>query len=128
MVTQAGVVDPRAAAELASATGLPCVLRGLASCATAAETGTVHVANLTAIVVPFDCAGGVAALGADQRSIPLVAVRSNRCRVGIAADQLQLRSLVEVRNHAEAVAYLVARRAGVRWRAMLDSPLAVRKL
>lgn len=114
----AGVVDPRAAAEVASGTGLPCVLQGLHRTPRPVATGGLGVHDLGAIVVPFDCAGGAPALAARHTGVPLVAVRANRCEVGAAADLLGVASTVVVDSYAEAVAYVAALRAGVSWTAL----------
>jgi hypothetical protein len=117
------VVDPRAAAEVVSRTGLPCVLSGLARASVAVSSGGFHVSGLTAIVVPFACAGGMPALASRRFAVPLIAVKANRCSVGVAADKLDLKNLVVVESYAEAIAYVVARRAGVSWSA-IQGPVA----
>jgi hypothetical protein len=118
MASSDQVVDPRAAAELISRTGLPCVLRGLSRAPHATSDEGIGVRDLAAIVVPYECAGGVPALGSTLFGIPLVAVRANRCRVGVAADKLSLTHLTVVQNYAEAMAFTIAARAGVAWDAL----------
>lgn len=112
------IVDPRAAAEVASGSGLPCLLQGLRAVPRAVSSGGLGVADLAAIVVPYDCAGGAPALAARETGVPLVAVRANRCAVGVAADQLQVPSTVVVDSYAEAVAYVAAQRSGLSWPAL----------
>jgi uncharacterized protein DUF3326 len=119
------VVDPRAAADVASGTGLPCVLQGLGRHAAFAsgdgEPG-IAAADLSAIIVPYDCAGGVPAMVAEQHQTPLIAVRGNDCLVGANTDGLGISTAIVVRNYAEAIAFVAARRAGVDWNC-LDRPL-----
>jgi hypothetical protein len=112
------VVDPRAAADVASGSGLPSVLQGLARHAVLIEGQSdfgIAVSDLSAIIVPFECAGGVPAAAAERTRTALVAVRENTCYVGTTADSLGLSTLVIVRNYAEAIAFVAARRAGVEW-------------
>ena len=115
------VIDPRAAAEVASGTGLPCVLQGLRF--TPLVAAGIGVADLTAVIVPFSCAGGPPAIAAADFGVPLVAVRGNATTVGIGADVLALPSTVVVASYADAVAYVAAQRAGVSW-AALSHPTA----
>ena len=55
------------------------------------------------------------ALCAERFGVPLVAVRANHCRVGVSTDELRLVHVTVVENYAEAIAFVVARRAGVAW-------------
>jgi hypothetical protein len=123
MASADDVIDPRAAAEVISRTGLPCVLRGLANASSVASDG-VGIQDLTAIVVPFECAGGVPAIAARNYGIPLVAVRSNKCVVGVHADRLGLKTMLPVENYAEAIAYVVTRKARISWRS-IKGPLGL---
>ena len=109
------LVDPRAAAEPASGTGLPCVLYGLSRAPTATQEAGISVSDLSAIIVPFDCAGGLPSLAAHRLGIPLIAVRDNRCKVGVPADKLSLATLTAVESYAEALALVVCIRAGLSW-------------
>lgn len=115
------IVDPRAAAEVASGTGLPCILQGLHRSPRPVATSGLGVQDLTAIIVPFDCAGGAPALAARDTGVPLVAVRANHCTVGAAVDRLHVASTIVVNSYAEAVAYVAAKKAGVSW-TTLDAP------
>lgn len=117
------VVDPRAASEVASGTGLPCILQGLARAPRLTSTSGVHVRDLSAIIVPFDCAGGAPALSSARFGIPLIGVRSNQCCVGIPLDRLGLSTAVSVANYAEAIGYVACRKSGIRWET-IQRPLA----
>lgn len=109
------VVDPRAAAEVSSGSGLPCVLYGLNQAPEKVENEGIGVSDLSAIIVPFECAGGAPALLTRRFGVPLLAVKSNHCMVGVHADVLNLTMLTVVENYAEAVAFVACKRAGVTW-------------
>jgi hypothetical protein len=126
-VTQANYkIDARAAAEVVSRTGLPCVLRGLAM-SPDVDNGGIGVSELTAIVVPYNCAGGCPALASSRFGIPLIAVRANDCKVGITADVLRLKHAQTVASYAEAVGFVAALRAGVAWES-INSLTALRMI
>jgi hypothetical protein len=108
-----GVVDPRAAGEVASGSGLPCILRGLSGAPDVVKSGGLSVGQLAAVIVPHSCAGGPPALAAIRNDLPLVTVRSNKCLVQVEPGRLGLSGAVEVANYAEAVAFVAAQRAGV---------------
>lgn len=115
------VIDPRAAAEVVSGTGLPCVLLGLSRAPVPVAKGGMAVEDLSAIIVPFECAGGAPAEASQRYGVPLVAVRSNRCVVGVSAERLGVPCVV-VDNYLEATAFLVARRACVSWSSVSGVP------
>jgi Protein of unknown function (DUF3326) len=119
-----GVVDPRAAGEVASGTGLPCILLGLARAPDSVARGGVGVDDLTAIVVPFGCAGGAPALAARRFGVPMLAIRANPCVVGVPADQLDI-AHVALDGPADAVAWLACARANVAWDVLRAPPRPV---
>ena len=123
-----GVVDPRVAGEVASGTGLPCVLLGLSQAPATVASDGVGVADLRAVVVPYGCAAGVPAYGAQRHDVPLIAVRANACTVGVAASALDRGRVVEVASPAEAVAYLAAARAGVAWDLLCSPPGSIEQV
>jgi len=120
--------DPRAAAELVSRSGFPCVLQGLASCAEGiapgeaarAGSGALSLADLGAIILPYDCAGGPPAVYGAATGTRVIAVRENHCQVGVSADELELATLLPAASYAEAIGMLACERAGV-------SPGAIRR-
>ncbi|MGH3655726.1 MAG: DUF3326 domain-containing protein [Micromonosporaceae bacterium] len=123
-----GVVDSRAAGEVASGTGLPCVLLGLSRAPVTVATGGVAVSDLTGIIVPYGCAVGVPAQGAQRYGVPLLAVQSNTCVVGVPASALDRGRVVVIASPAEAVAYLAASRAGVAWELLSAPPTAIEEV
>jgi hypothetical protein len=118
------VVDPRAAGEVASGTGLPSVLLGLSQAPAVSREVGLGVEDLSAVIVPYGCAGGVPAWGTHRAGVRLVAVRSNTCVVGVPADQIGV-SAVVVGTPAEALAWLVCVRAGVAWSQINARPGAI---
>lgn len=115
------LVDPRAAAEVASGSGLPCVLHGLMHTPTVVERGGIAITDLSAIIVPYECAGGLPAFAALRYNIPLLAVKSNRCTVGVSVDQLSIPIAVVLENYAEAIAFVACIKADVNWNNIVGS-------
>lgn len=110
--------DPRVAAESVGYTFLPCVLEGLARAprpVAKAEAGPwdLRMADVDAVVVPWAACGGIPALSAAKRGVPLIAVRENR--VAAAADPvgLGLSGVLEASSYLEAAGLLTALRAGI---------------
>ena len=112
-----GVVDPRVAAETIGLTFLPCVLEGLARApryvsAEHVRPGDLTVADLDAVVAPWEACGGVPMLVAAERDLPLIAVRS-----GVAACRATPLDLglpaIEAASYLEAAGLLLALREGL---------------
>jgi hypothetical protein len=100
------LVHPFTASEYTTASFLPCVLRGLhhapnfvplhrhdAYIHAYAKLLTVH--DLNAVVLPYDCMGGVPFLSALERGIPVIAVKSNQTVLALTAEALLGREAVE---------------------------------
>ncbi|HEX8145223.1 MAG TPA: DUF3326 domain-containing protein [Pyrinomonadaceae bacterium] len=113
------VVDARGAGEMASASGLACVLIGLRR---APQIGAkpnrrirdaVNINNLLAVVTPASCLGGVPAIYAHKYGIPIIAVQENRTVLDVTQQKIGLSNVLEVRNYAEATGVLMALRKGV---------------
>jgi hypothetical protein len=122
------VIDPRAAAEVASRTGLPCLIRGLTQCGIATDREAVHVSDLAAIILPAGCAGGIPTLGATQAGVAVIAVHSNLCHVGVPAEVLGAPNTRYAATYAEALAMLCCMQAGVGWQAFCGSAEPVLEL
>jgi hypothetical protein len=130
------IVDPRAAGEVASGSGLPCILIGLAQAPIASPACRLGVEDLSAVIVPFGAAGGVPMWGALQAGTPLLAIRSNTCAVGLSVDKTGVAGPVVVETPADALAWLISARSGTRtadagagrteppprWQRMLEPP------
>lgn len=124
-----GLVDPRVAAETIGLTFLPCVLEGLARAprfvaAADARPGDLTVADLDAVVAPWEACGGLPMLIASERGIPLIAVKSGLATEGTAACRANPRELgleaIEASSYMEAAGILLALREGI-------SPSALRR-
>jgi hypothetical protein len=113
------VVDARAAGEMASASGLACVLLGLARAPQLAPRpgrpaqAAVNVNDLLAVVAPAGCLGGIPVLCADRLQVPTIAVHGNQSILEVTASKLGLRHVVEATSYAEAAGILLALRAGI---------------
>ncbi len=82
------LVDHRAAAEFIAPTFFPCVLTGLAKAPRFLNTPNPHslgIEDLDALVLPADTLGGIPALSAIQRGIPIIAVQNNTTVLNVTA-------------------------------------------
>lgn len=111
------VVDARGAGEMASWSGLACVLIGLARAPRLEARGRVRdvigVENVVAVVAPAGCLGGPPVLYAQQHGIPVVAVAANETILDVTAERLGLRDVIQVANYAEAAGVLMALSQGI---------------
>ncbi len=96
------LVHPFTASEYTTASFLPCVLRGLHHApdfipltAGYPYTDVLSVHDLKAVVLPYDCMGGVPFLSAVERSIPVIAVKSNQTVLALTAEALLGREAVD---------------------------------
>jgi hypothetical protein len=113
------IVDARGAGEMASVSGLACVLIGLRRAPQlSAErcfrpAGMVSVHNVLAVVSPSTALGGIPAIYANKHGLPIVAVRENKSIMGVSAAQLGFDNVIEVDNYLEAAGVLLAIRQGI---------------
>ncbi|HEX2254274.1 MAG TPA: DUF3326 domain-containing protein, partial [Thermoanaerobaculia bacterium] len=111
------VVDARGAGEMASWSGLACVLIGLARAPRLEPRGRVRdaigVENVVAVVAPASCLGGPPVIHAQHHGIPVIAVHGNETILDVTAERLGLRGVVEVGNYAEAAGVLLALTRGI---------------
>ena len=114
-----GVVDPRAAGEHVSPSGLACVLIGLRDAPQIRRRpGRVRgpalgVDNVIAVVAPAGALGGAPVLHALKRGIPVIGVRENTCLFEVSAQRLGMAGIIEVDNYLEAAGAILALRAGI---------------
>jgi hypothetical protein len=119
------VVDARGAGEFASESGLACILIGLKNAPQIAPPASLRIAdvinihNLTAVVTPASCLGGIPAVCAYEREIPIVAVRENRTILGVDREVMRMNNVIEVENYAEAAGVLLALRNGIHLESIL---------
>lgn len=128
-LTDPGTVDPRAAGEYVSRSGLASILVGLRrapqlragqGCRT---TEVLSVDDVVAVVAPATALGSVPVLSALQRQIPVIAVDENTTTLTITASALGTDEVITVANYLEAAGAVTA----IRWGISLESvrrPLA----
>jgi len=116
-----GVVDPRMAAEVVSASFLHCVLKGLhrspriiTDKMVFTHPGVLTAADVSCLVIPDGCVG-LPTLAALEQGIPVVAVRKNHNCMENDLKQLPFApgKLFIVDNYLEAVGVMTALKAGV---------------
>jgi hypothetical protein len=113
------IVDARGAGEMASVSGLACVLIGLRRapqispqrCFRPADV--LNVRNVLALVTPATALGGIPAIYAHKHGLPIVAVRENGTIMGVPAAKMGFDNVVEVDNYCEAAGVLLALRKGI---------------
>lgn len=114
------VVDARGGGEMASVSGLACVLIGLRRAPQIARTpklratDVVNINNLLAVVAPASCLGGIPVLCALDRDIPVIAVTGNETILSVDREALGItEGVIEARSYAEAAGLLLALRRGI---------------
>ncbi len=113
------VVDARGGGELASESGLACVLIGLARAPQITRErarGTrdaLSLSDVLAVVAPAGCLGGIPVLAARQAGIPVIAVAANKTILDVSAAALGLDNVIPARNYAEAAGVILALRNGI---------------
>lgn len=113
------VVDARGAGEMASASGLACVLIGLTRapqlererCRATLDVLTLD--NLLAVVAPSTCLGGIPAICAGEQGVPIIAVEENGTVLEVEANKVGLKNVIQVRNYLEAAGVLTALQKGI---------------
>jgi hypothetical protein len=129
---QHNVVDARGAGEMASTSGLACVLVGLQKAPQIKVQSQTRIAdiininNLLAVVVPSSCLGGVPILQAQKYGVPVIAVRENKTILDVSQSKIQLDNVIEVNNYAEATGIVLALKNGIDL-ASLSRPLITLK-
>jgi hypothetical protein len=113
------IVDARGAGEFSSASGLACILVGLAKAPQISERldsrvkDLVDINNVLAVVAPASALGGIPMLCAQKSGIPILAVKDNKTILGVTCSSLNLNRVVEVENYAEAAGILQALKNGI---------------
>jgi hypothetical protein len=114
------VVDARGGGEMASVSGLACVLIGLRQAPQIERTprlraaDLINVNNVLAVVAPATCLGGVPVLCAIDRGIPVIAVESNETILAVTGSSLGIEDgVIEARSYTEAAGLLLALRHGI---------------
>jgi hypothetical protein len=114
------VVDARGGGEMASVSGLACVLIGLRRAPQIERTprlraaDVVNINNVMAVVAPAGCLGGIPVLCAVDRGIPVIAVAANETILDVSRTALGIENgVIEARSYAEAAGLLLALRRGI---------------
>jgi len=129
LALESAVVDARGAGEMASTSGLACVLIGLARAPQISPPPAgrsreiLNLNNVLAVVAPANCMGGIPALFAHRAGIPVIAVAGNETLLGVTAEQLGMAGVLHAGSYAEAAGLLLALRHGLA-PASLVRPLA----
>ena len=117
----AGIVDPRIAAEAVSTCFLHSVLKGLyrspriiSDKMLFTHPGILTAADVSCLVIPDGCIG-LPTLAAMEQGIPVIAVRENKNRMKNDLEKLPFApgKLFIVENYLEAVGVMTALKAGV---------------
>lgn len=123
------VVDARGAGEMASESGLACILIGLRGAPQIRQAygirlrDSISMNNLLALVVPASSLGGIACLCAQENNIPIIAVEDNRTILDVSRSKTGLENVLEARSYAEATGLLLALKKGLQV-GSLTRPLA----
>jgi hypothetical protein len=113
------IVDARGAGEMASISGLACILIGLKRAPqikrrpNSRVADIVNVNNLLAIVTPAGCLGSIPVLSTRKYKIPVIAVQENETILKITQSKVRLNNVVEVSNYAEAAGVVLALKKGI---------------
>lgn len=113
------VVDARGAGEMASISGLACVLIGLQRAPQikvqpdSRVADIININNLLAVVTPAGCLGSIPVLSTRKYKIPVIAVRGNETVLNITQSKVRLNNVVEVSNYAEAAGVALALKKGI---------------
>jgi hypothetical protein len=113
------IVDARGAGEMASISGLACVLIGLKRAPqikprpNSRVADIININNLLAIVTPAGCLGSIPVLSTRKYKIPVIAVQENETILNITQSKVRLNNVVEVSNYAEAAGVVLALKKGI---------------
>ena len=113
------IVDARGAGEYSSASGLACILVGLAKAPQFSVRRDsrikemVNINNVLAITAPASALGGIPMLCAQKYGIPVIAVKNNKTILNVTSEKLSLNPVLEVENYAEAAGIIQALKNGI---------------
>ncbi|NET55868.1 MAG: DUF3326 domain-containing protein [Symploca sp. SIO2E6] len=113
------IVDARGAGEMASISGLACVLVGLQKAPQIKVQPKIRIAdiininNVLAVVMPATCLGGLPILQAQKHCIPVIAVHQNQTILDVSQSQIKLNNVIEVNSYAEAAGMILALKNGI---------------
>ena len=107
------IVDARGSGEMASTSGLACILVGLQKAPQIKQSKNriadiININNVLAVVIPTTCLGGVPILQAEKYNIPVIAVGENHTILDVSQSKLQLNNVIEAHSYAEAAGLILA--------------------
>jgi hypothetical protein len=113
-----GVIDPRAGAEAISPAYLGCVLQGLHNAPRPVPVREAHdhdimLKDLSALVLPASCMGGIPAMSCEKNGIPIIAVEENKTLMKVTAKKLGFRNVIRAGNYLEAAGILTCLKEGI---------------
>lgn len=112
-------VNPKAAAEHITPTFLPCILLGLYNAPKLIDIKKAAYTDITldsikALLMPYDCLGGLPVLKAVENNISVIAVENNKTVLDITPKTLNYEDkIIKVSNYLEAAGYLLALKEGI---------------
>lgn len=111
------IVDPRVAAEEIGTTFLPCLLMGLNRAPQLVDynQSETMLEDISALIIPRGCMGGIPMLSAVESSIPVIIVEENHTCLEVTPESLSLpeNSIYRVKNYLEAAGLLLALKQGI---------------
>ena len=118
-----GVIDSRAAAEAMGPAYLGSVLQGLSAAPKLVPTQNAKdcdliVGDVSAVVLPYSCMGGIPALASQKYHIPIIAVKENNTVLNVTPEKLKMKNIIVVENYLEALGVITAMKEGIDYRAI----------
>ena len=119
LIIEHKIVNKKAAAEYITPTFLPCILLGLYNAPKIIDikkssNDEITLENLKALIMPYDCMGGLPVLKAIEKNIPVIAVEENRTVLNITPEILGIEDkVIKVKNYQEAAGYLLSIKNGI---------------
>jgi len=119
LIISSEIVNKKAAAEYITPTFLPCILLGLYNAPKIIENlslreSDITLKNIKALVIPYDCMGGLPVLKAIEKNIPVIAVEENKTVLNIIPELVGIvDKVIKVKNYQEAAGYLLAMKNGI---------------
>ena len=126
LVISSEIVNKKASAEYITPTFLPCILLGLYNAPKILEISSlkdpslqfndslITLENLKALVIPYDCLGGLPVLKAIEKNIPIIAIEENKTILNITSKSLGIEDkVIKVKNYQEAAGFLLAMKNGI---------------
>ncbi len=113
------IVNKKVAAEYITSTFLPCVLLGLYNAPkiiafNKAGYFDITINDLKALVMPYDCLGGLPVVKALEKNIPVIAVQENKTVLNITPEVVgNGNKIIKVKSYLEAAGCLLSLKHGI---------------